>query len=167
MCCVCISLFFSDIIVLKTCSGMAKIGEREWYFFVHRDRRHGHGGRPNRTTKDGFWKATGSDRQIRSLTEPKKVLGLKKTLVYYKGRAPRGNKTDWVMNEYRLPDNYPSPKVLPFMHIYNFLIFAVIVAVKCYDGTKLDDETQVFLFKTKLIRFVDNLPLPFEKCRRI
>ncbi|XP_027078154.1 NAC domain-containing protein 22-like [Coffea eugenioides] len=86
--------------------GMAKIGEREWYFFVHRDRRHGHGGRPNRTTKDGFWKATGSDRQIRSLSDPKKVLGLKKTLVFYKGRAPRGSRTDWIMNEYRLPDNH-------------------------------------------------------------
>ncbi|KAL3527276.1 hypothetical protein ACH5RR_011932 [Cinchona calisaya] len=90
--------------------GMAKIGEREWYFFVHRDRRNGHGGRPNRTTKYGFWKATGSDRKIRSLSEPKNVLGLKKTLVFYKGRAPRGTKTDWVMNEYRLPDNQPSPK---------------------------------------------------------
>ncbi|MCI51081.1 protein FEZ-like, partial [Trifolium medium] len=26
------------------------------------------------------------------------------------GRAPRGTKTDWVMNEYRLPDNSPLPK---------------------------------------------------------
>ncbi|XP_027179203.1 NAC domain-containing protein 22-like [Coffea eugenioides] len=89
--------------------GMAKMGEREWYFFVHRDRRHGHGGRPNRTTKDGFWKATGSDRQIRSTSEPKKVLGLKKILVFYKGRAPRGSRTDWVMNEFRLPE-HPLPK---------------------------------------------------------
>jgi hypothetical protein len=90
---------------------MAKIGEREWYFFVPRDKRHGHGGRPNRTTENGFWKATGSDRHIRSSSEPKKVLGLKKTLVFYRGRAPRGTKTDWVMNEYRLPENHPLPKV--------------------------------------------------------
>ncbi|CAI9111028.1 OLC1v1011161C2 [Oldenlandia corymbosa var. corymbosa] len=90
---------------------MAKInGEREWYFFVHRDRKKGHGGRPNRTTKHGFWKATGSDRQIRSPSETKKILGLKKTLVFYTGRAPRGSKTDWVMNEYRLPDHRLSPK---------------------------------------------------------
>ncbi|CAK9149566.1 unnamed protein product [Ilex paraguariensis] len=90
--------------------GLAKIEGREWYFFVPRDKRHGHGGRPNRTTKNGFWKATGSDRQIRCLTEPTSVLGIKKTLVFYQGRAPRGCKTDWIMNEYRLPDSFPSPK---------------------------------------------------------
>ncbi|XP_059641604.1 NAC domain-containing protein 6-like [Cornus florida] len=91
--------------------GLAKIGEREWYFFVPRDRRHGHGGRPSRTTENGFWKATGSDRQIRCLSDPKIVLGLKKTLVFYKGKAPRGRKTDWVMNEYRLADSGSSSKM--------------------------------------------------------
>ncbi|KAK7840145.1 nac domain-containing protein 35 [Quercus suber] len=89
---------------------LAKIGEREWYFFVPRDRKHGSGGRPNRTTENGFWKATGSDRKIVSLSDPKRIIGLRKTLVFYKGRAPRGSKTDWVMNEYRLPDSCPLPK---------------------------------------------------------
>ncbi|KAL4585090.1 hypothetical protein LXL04_009704 [Taraxacum kok-saghyz] len=98
--------------------GLSKIGEREWYFFVPRDRKHGSGGRPNRTTQNGFWKATGSDRKIFSLSDPKKHLGLKKTLVFYKGRAPRGNKTDWVMNEYRLPDNYPLSKEIVLCKIY-------------------------------------------------
>ncbi|PKA53993.1 Putative NAC domain-containing protein 94 [Apostasia shenzhenica] len=82
---------------------LAKIGEREWYFLVPRDRRQANGGRPNRTTEGGFWKATGSDRQIRGAADPRRLIGLKKTLVYYRGRAPRGTKTDWVMNEYRLP----------------------------------------------------------------
>ncbi|KAE8716842.1 chitinase family protein [Hibiscus syriacus] len=58
--------------------GLSKIGEREWYFFVPRDRKHGSGGRPNRTTEKGFWKATGSDRKIVSLSEPKSIIGLKK-----------------------------------------------------------------------------------------
>ncbi|KAL6873548.1 hypothetical protein ACP4OV_013630 [Aristida adscensionis] len=95
---------------------MARIGEREWYFFVPRDHRRGQlhhggaagagagGGRPSRTTERGFWKATGSDRAVRCAADPKRLIGLKKTLVYYQGRAPRGSKTDWVMNEYRLPD---------------------------------------------------------------
>ncbi|XP_071715849.1 NAC domain-containing protein 6-like [Rutidosis leptorrhynchoides] len=98
--------------------GLSKIGEREWYFFVPRDRKHGSGGRPNRTTQNGFWKATGSDRKIFSLSDPKKLLGLKKTLVYYKGRAPRGSKTDWIMNEYRLPDNCTSSKEIVLCKIY-------------------------------------------------
>lgn len=91
--------------------GLAAIAsEREWYFFVPRDgggaRKHaaGNGGRPSRTTERGFWKATGSDRAVRCAADPKRLVGLKKTLVYYQGRAPRGTKTDWVMNEYRLPD---------------------------------------------------------------
>lgn len=90
-------------------AGHANVGEREWYFFVARDTRHGSGGRPNRTTEKGFWKATGSDRKIFSLSHPNRMIGLKKTLVFYQGRAPRGCKTDWVMNEYRLPDSLVPP----------------------------------------------------------
>nr|UBT01616.1 NAC transcription factor 11 [Litchi chinensis] len=97
---------------------LSKIGEREWYFFVPRDRKHGSGGRPNRTTEHGFWKATGSDRKIVSLSDPKRIIGLRKTLVFYQGRAPRGHKTDWVMNEYRLPDNCPLPKDIVLCKIY-------------------------------------------------
>lgn len=104
---------------------LAKIGEREWYFFVPRDRKHGSGGRPNRTTENGFWKATGSDRRIVSISDPKRIIGLRKTLVFYRGRAPRGSKTDWVMNEYRFPDSCPLPKVclLPFNFITFFFFF--------------------------------------------
>lgn len=98
--------------------GLAKIGEREWYFFVPRDRKHSNGGRPNRTTEHGFWKATGSDRKIVSLSEPKRFIGLRKTLVFYQGRAPRGCKTDWIMNEYRLPDNCVLPKDMVLCKIY-------------------------------------------------
>ncbi|XBI05088.1 hypothetical protein VPH35_133289 [Triticum aestivum] len=82
--------------------GLAAIAsEREWYFFVPRDGARKHAAR---TTERGFWKATGSDRAVRCAADPKRLVGLKKTLVYYQGRAPRGTKTDWVMNEYRLPD---------------------------------------------------------------
>ncbi|KAH8510434.1 hypothetical protein Peur_015133 [Populus x canadensis] len=99
--------------------GLSKVGEREWYFFVPRDRKHGNGGRPNRTTQNGFWKATGSDRKIVSLSDPKRMIGFRKTLVFYKGRAPRGSKTDWVMNEYRLPEySSPLPKDIVLCKIY-------------------------------------------------
>ncbi|XP_055807708.1 NAC domain-containing protein 6 [Solanum dulcamara] len=98
--------------------GLATIGEREWYFFVPRDRKHGSGGRPNRTTLKGFWKATGSDKKIFGLSHPKNIIGLKKTLVFYTGRAPRGSKTDWVMNEFRLPDTASAPQDIVLCKIY-------------------------------------------------
>ena len=80
---------------------LAAIGEKEWFFYVPRDRKYRNGDRPNRVTTSGYWKATGADRMIR--TESFRPIGLKKTLVFYSGKAPKGIRTSWIMNEYRLP----------------------------------------------------------------
>ncbi|XP_021865979.2 NAC domain-containing protein 90 [Spinacia oleracea] len=71
----------------------------QWFFFMPQQDREVRGGRPNRTTDSGFWKATGSPSYVYS--SHNKVLGLKKTLVFYKGKAPTGRKTKWKMNEYK------------------------------------------------------------------
>lgn len=78
--------------------GMALYGEKEWYFFSPRDRKYPNGSRPNRAAGTGYWKATGADKPI---GKPKAV-GIKKALVFYAGKAPRGVKTNWIMHEYRL-----------------------------------------------------------------
>ncbi|CAL9750046.1 unnamed protein product [Musa acuminata subsp. burmannicoides] len=80
---------------------LATIGEKEWYFYVPRDRKYRNGDRPNRVTTSGYWKATGADRMIKA--ENHRSIGLKKTLVFYSGKAPKGIRTSWIMNEYRLP----------------------------------------------------------------
>ncbi|KAJ0969380.1 hypothetical protein J5N97_022257 [Dioscorea zingiberensis] len=82
---------------------LAAIGEKEWYFYVPRDRKYRNGDRPNRVTTSGYWKATGADRMIRA--ESSRPIGLKKTLVFYSGKAPKGIRSSWIMNEYRLPPN--------------------------------------------------------------
>ncbi|KAK1376480.1 NAC domain-containing protein [Heracleum sosnowskyi] len=80
----------------------ATAGEKEWYFYCPRDRKYRNSARPNRVTGAGFWKATGTDRAIYS-AEGSKCIGLKKSLVFYTGRAAKGMKTDWMMHEFRLP----------------------------------------------------------------
>ncbi|KAL0407086.1 UNVERIFIED_CONTAM: Transcription factor JUNGBRUNNEN 1 [Sesamum latifolium] len=82
----------------------SNVGDKEWYFFCKRGRKYRNSVRPNRVTGSGFWKATGIDRPIYSSGgEGRDCIGLKKSLVYYRGSAGKGTKTDWMMHEFRLP----------------------------------------------------------------
>ncbi|MCO5585649.1 hypothetical protein L7F22_039584 [Adiantum nelumboides] len=94
-------------------SGKAQMmGDREWYFFSLKDKKYPMGCRTNRATKAGYWKATGKDKEVflkhtrctHLLKKHGDPIGMKKTLVFYEGRAPKGLKSNWVMHEYRLHD---------------------------------------------------------------
>ncbi|PKA54120.1 Protein cup-shaped cotyledon 2 [Apostasia shenzhenica] len=85
--------------------GKASMGENEWYFFSLKDRKYPTGMRTNRATNAGYWKTTGKDKEIFHCGHV--LVGMKKTLVFYKGRAPKGEKTNWVMHEYRLHSQFP------------------------------------------------------------
>jgi len=76
-------------------------GDKDCYFFCLRGRKYRNSIRPNRVTGSGFWKATGIDKPIHDGAGER--VGLKKSLVYYRGSAGRGTKTDWMMHEFRLP----------------------------------------------------------------
>lgn len=88
---------------------VAKLGADEWYFFSFRDRKYATGSRTNRATKSGYWKATGKDRAV-SDPATGAAVGMRKTLVFYRGRAPNGAKTNWVMHEFRLETPRSAPK---------------------------------------------------------
>jgi hypothetical protein len=64
------------------------------YYFGYKDRKYPCGTRTNRATA-GFWKATGRDKPVlSSRSAALSVIGTRKTLVFYRGRAPNGNRLD-------------------------------------------------------------------------
>ncbi|KAG6400899.1 hypothetical protein SASPL_137744 [Salvia splendens] len=88
---------------------VAKLNSKEWYFFSFRDRKYATGFRTNRATTSGYWKATGKDRTVLD-PRTKGVIGMRKTLVFHKNRAPNGTKTGWIMHEFRLENPHVPPK---------------------------------------------------------
>ncbi|GAB2263552.1 hypothetical protein Droror1_Dr00025686 [Drosera rotundifolia] len=105
----------------------------EWFFFCARDKKYPNGSRTNRATRAGYWKATGKDRKVVCQSS---ITGYRKTLVFYKGRAPLGDRTDWVMHEYRLcDDDYPQGSP-------NFKgAYALCHVVKKNENVRKQDET--------------------------
>lgn len=87
-----------------------KPGDLEWYFFCPRGKKYAIGTRMNRATDVGYWKITGRDKAVQHNHE---TVGMIKTLVFHKGKAPRGDRTDWIMHEYRLEDKELTDKGIP------------------------------------------------------
>ncbi|KAL6010310.1 hypothetical protein ACLOJK_000741 [Asimina triloba] len=88
--------------------GKAAFGDKEWYFFSPRDRKYPNGARPNRAAASGYWKATGTDKPIVKTRGERENIGVKKALVFYRGKPPKGIKTNWIMHEYRLAEVFPT-----------------------------------------------------------
>lgn len=110
---------------------MACVGGKEWYFFSLRDRKYATGPRTNRATISGYWKATGKDRQVMDIRKGA-LVGMRKTLVFYQGRAPKGKKTDWVMHEFRLEGPHHLPKIPPQVLWCSHSFLIILLFHLCY-----------------------------------
>ncbi|XP_010683676.2 NAC domain-containing protein 90 [Beta vulgaris subsp. vulgaris] len=106
---------------------------QEWFFFIPKQEREVNGGRPNRLTTTGYWKATGSPGYIYSSFDNKPI-GVKRTMVFYRGRARSrsGTKTEWKMNEYMPVEDHPSSLTNPAPSLNgDFTVCRVYIKSKC------------------------------------
>ncbi|XP_048129056.1 NAC domain-containing protein 83-like isoform X2 [Rhodamnia argentea] len=92
---------------------------KELVFYCRFKRKYSNSRRSDRMTGTGYWKVTGKERAIMS-EHTNKQIGIKKTLVFYEGRVPRGKRTNWVMHEYHLNskclgDNHREGEMLPYV----------------------------------------------------
>nr|KAJ0226472.1 hypothetical protein LSAT_V11C100012020 [Lactuca sativa] len=101
-------------------AGLSKLKSRdlEWYFFSVLDKKYGNGSCTKRATDKGYWKTIGN---IRSIYHRSQLVGMeKKPLVYHSGRAPKGERTNWVMHEYILIDQ--ELEKAGIIQVYNPLV---------------------------------------------
>ncbi|XP_022731098.1 NAC domain-containing protein 90-like [Durio zibethinus] len=112
----------------------------QWFYFTPRQEREARGGRPNRTTTSGYWKATGSPSYVYSSDD--RVIGMKKTMVFYNGKAPSGRKTKWKMNEYRAIEavaNPPAAATPTLRHEFSLCrVYVVSGSFRAFDRRPLE-----------------------------
>uniref|UniRef100_A0A2N9HVL1 NAC domain-containing protein n=1 Tax=Fagus sylvatica TaxID=28930 RepID=A0A2N9HVL1_FAGSY len=71
-------------------------------FLLQGPRKYRNRNRPNQAAGDGCWKFNGTDKAI--ISNEKVVVGFRMTLAFYRGKHPKGDKTNWFMHEYRVND---------------------------------------------------------------
>lgn len=80
--------------------------DSEWYFFTPISRKYVNSSRLNRAAHNGYWKAVGMNPIKDKNNE---VVGYRKSLKFYEGILPKGNKTEWKMHEYTINEAIVPP----------------------------------------------------------
>ncbi|XP_061996766.1 protein BEARSKIN1-like isoform X2 [Rosa rugosa] len=78
--------------------------DEEWFYFSRPEYKSGKkGGRTNRTTRRGFWKITAKQPEIKA-RESRAVIGKKRIMTFYTGKARNEQRTSWGIHEYYIPE---------------------------------------------------------------
>ncbi|KAJ8769135.1 hypothetical protein K2173_000910 [Erythroxylum novogranatense] len=78
---------------------LLRTGDLKWYFFCPIEKKYAGSVRRNRSTDLGCWTTSGKDRKVYHNSV---VVGTIRSLIFYKGKSPNAERTDWVMHEYKL-----------------------------------------------------------------
>ncbi|XP_040999518.1 NAC domain-containing protein 1-like [Juglans microcarpa x Juglans regia] len=122
--------------------------EDQLYIFTPRDRKYQNGRRPNRAAGDGYWKATGADRKIKSNGT---IVGYRKALVFYIGKAPKGKKTDWIMHEFRVKDSPCSERGSNGMRLDDWVLCRIYKKAVKSIKIQIEDNAPVMVGSTSLL----------------
>lgn len=121
------TMFLITWLVYFPCPAKSCLPSRDlkWYFFCPREKKYASGERQNRATDIGYWKTTGRDRPV---MQNNRVVGHIKTLVFHRGRPPKGERTNWVIHEYRLEDQNLADKgvVQVILQLYGCYFFFLL-----------------------------------------
>nr|UBT01690.1 NAC transcription factor 86 [Litchi chinensis] len=110
-------------------------GDKKGFCFTPRDRLYAKGQRPNRRGIDGYWKATGAEQKIKYSNRKPYVAITKRALVFYRGRPPKGDKTQWIMHEYNLYNEDHKKGTAKDMRLDNCVLCSIYYKGKTVEGS--------------------------------
>ena len=99
-------------------------GERVWYYFTQRRRKHRHGNVVDRTAAGGYWERVTAPEDI---MHNRRVIGSCRLFAYFTGKRQDSVRTNWMMQEFTAPEN--RVRVSIFFCGCRFLVLTCVVVV--------------------------------------
>ncbi|OMP04842.1 No apical meristem (NAM) protein [Corchorus olitorius] len=137
-------------------SALKTKSDPKWYFLCPTVKKFAKGPRLNRAGDFGYWKSSGKEKTIKCNHQ---LLGSMKTLVFHQGKSQRqGDKTDWIIHEYRLFQRHNQKLVQNSDYV-----FCVVFKKHGYEefiDDDDDDDDEIFEDDNNLLIGTSSVPAP-------